>query len=276
MTRVPLGDYFCGVLARNPSTYDFLAALDLPPPIRRARTAPLDPAHRPRPRPTARQLRLPDHRQRRHRAAPARTARGHPGLGRHRRAADRSRRLDLAEHARSAAARSAARRTHWADQPAVAERAGRLHGHAASMPPGPWLVSNSRPRTDRGAHVVVAQDGVPLDRRLEARRRHAHLPRLRADGAQLQAVDRQRGAVALPDHPRRRRQRRRLGAGAALPALGRRRAAAVDGRLLDAPQADAGLVLGADRRVRRRPRRARCSSSADAAWSAGACCRRSG
>src|SRR6266566_506733 len=44
MTRVPLGDYFCGVLARNPSTYDFLAALDLPPPIRRARTAPLDPS----------------------------------------------------------------------------------------------------------------------------------------------------------------------------------------------------------------------------------------
>ncbi len=47
MTRVPLGDYFCGVLARNPSTYDFLAALDLPPPIRRARTAPLDPATMP-------------------------------------------------------------------------------------------------------------------------------------------------------------------------------------------------------------------------------------
>src|SRR3989442_4266556 len=47
MTRVPLGDYFCGVLARNPSTYDFLAALDLPPPIRRARTAPLDPANIP-------------------------------------------------------------------------------------------------------------------------------------------------------------------------------------------------------------------------------------
>src|SRR3984893_3353820 len=44
MTRVPLGDYFCGILARNPSTYDFLAALDLPPPIRRARTAPLDPS----------------------------------------------------------------------------------------------------------------------------------------------------------------------------------------------------------------------------------------
>ena len=44
MTRVPLGDYFCGVLARDPSAYDFLAALDLPPPIRRARTAPLDPA----------------------------------------------------------------------------------------------------------------------------------------------------------------------------------------------------------------------------------------
>lgn len=44
MTRVPLGDYFCGVLARDPSAYDFLAALDLPPPIRRARTAPLEPA----------------------------------------------------------------------------------------------------------------------------------------------------------------------------------------------------------------------------------------
>src|ERR1700704_852249 len=44
MTRVPLRDYFCGVLARNPSNYDFLAALDLPPPIRRARTAPLDPS----------------------------------------------------------------------------------------------------------------------------------------------------------------------------------------------------------------------------------------
>src|SRR6266700_4907559 len=44
MTRVQLGDYFCGVLARDPSTYDFLAALDLPPPIRRARTAPLDPS----------------------------------------------------------------------------------------------------------------------------------------------------------------------------------------------------------------------------------------
>src|SRR5207237_10506049 len=44
MTRVPLGDYFCGVLARDASTYDFLTALDLPPPIRRARTAPLDPS----------------------------------------------------------------------------------------------------------------------------------------------------------------------------------------------------------------------------------------
>src|ERR671936_3106719 len=44
MTRVPLGDYFCGVLARDPSAYDFLAALELPPPIRRVRTAPLEPA----------------------------------------------------------------------------------------------------------------------------------------------------------------------------------------------------------------------------------------
>src|SRR5207244_436579 len=51
MTRVPLGDYFCGVLARDPSTYDFLAALDLPPPIRRARTAPPDPRTVPEPAP---------------------------------------------------------------------------------------------------------------------------------------------------------------------------------------------------------------------------------
>lgn len=44
MARVPLGDYFCGVLARDPSSYDFLAALDLPPPIRRVRLAGLEPA----------------------------------------------------------------------------------------------------------------------------------------------------------------------------------------------------------------------------------------
>jgi hypothetical protein len=43
-SRVPRGDYFCGVLARDPSVYDFLAALELPPPIRRVRTAPLEPA----------------------------------------------------------------------------------------------------------------------------------------------------------------------------------------------------------------------------------------
>ena len=114
MTRVPLGDYFCGVLARDPSTYDFLAALDLPPPIRRARTAPLDPATVPDQAAAAGQLRLPDHRQRGHRAAAARAARSHPGLGRHGRPADRGRRLDLAEHARLAAARPAAGR---ADRP---------------------------------------------------------------------------------------------------------------------------------------------------------------
>lgn len=44
MSRVPLGDYFCGILARDPSSYDFLSALELPAPIRRIRTAPLDPS----------------------------------------------------------------------------------------------------------------------------------------------------------------------------------------------------------------------------------------
>jgi hypothetical protein len=47
MARVPLGDYFCGVLARDPAAYDFLGALELPPPIRRIRTAALEPASLP-------------------------------------------------------------------------------------------------------------------------------------------------------------------------------------------------------------------------------------
>lgn len=42
MLRVPLGDYFCGILARDATSYDFIAALDLPPPIRRARVAALE------------------------------------------------------------------------------------------------------------------------------------------------------------------------------------------------------------------------------------------
>ena len=268
MTRVPLGDYFCGVLARDPSTYDFLAALDLPPPIRRARTAPLDPAYDPRASATPGQLRLPDHRQRRDGPAAARAARGHSGLGRHRRPAHRSRRLDLAEHARAAATRPAARRTEWPDERPVAQRAGRLHGHAARS--GRAVAGQQLAAPDRSRRARRRRPGWrAADRGLEGGRWHGHLSRLRADRAQLPAVERQRRAVALPDHACRRRQRRRLGAGAAVPALGRPGAASGDGRLLDAAQAVAGLVLGADRRCTASGWAARCSCSAAAAWSAG-------
>src|SRR5579859_896372 len=161
MTRVPLGDYFCGVLARNPSTYDFLAALDLPPPIRRARTAPLDPATMPEraqllgsfdclivDNATTAQLR-PEQLE------AIQVWVGTGGL--------------LIEVGGST----------WQStlgplppdllpvEPSGLTNVQSLSalGDFMETPmdqPGPWLVSNSRPRTDRGAHVVVAQDGVPL------------------------------------------------------------------------------------------------------------------
>lgn len=161
MTRVPLGDYFCGVLARDPSTYDFLAALDLPPPIRRARTAPLDPATVPEraqlmgsfdcliiDNASTAQLR-PEQLE------AIQVWVGTGGL--------------LIEVGGPT----------WQStlgplppdllpvEPAGLTNLQSLSALGTFMEssmdqPGPWLVSNSRPRTDRGAHVVVAQDGVPL------------------------------------------------------------------------------------------------------------------
>lgn len=161
MTRVPLGDYFCGVLARNPSTYDFLAALDLPPPIRRARTAPLDPATVPE------QAQL---------------------LG--------SFDCLIIDNAATAQLRPEQLEAIqvWVGTGGLLIEVGGATWQSTLAPlppdllpvepsgltnvqslsalgdfmgttmdvPGPFLVSNSRPRTDRGARVVVAQDGVPL------------------------------------------------------------------------------------------------------------------
>jgi len=161
MTRVPLGDYFCGVLARDPSTYDFITALDLPPPIRRARTAPLDPAT------------VPERAQL---------------LG--------SFDCLIIDNAATAQLRPEQLEAIqvWVGTGGLLIEVGGATWQSTlgPLPPdllpveptgltnvqsmsalgdfmevpmdqaGPWLVSNSRPRTDRGAHVVVAQDGVPL------------------------------------------------------------------------------------------------------------------
>jgi hypothetical protein len=161
MTRVPLGDYFCGVLARDPSTYDFLSALDLPPPIRRARTAPLDPAT------------VPERAQL---------------LG--------SFDCLIIDNAATAQLRPEQLEAIqvWVGTGGLLIEVGGATWQSTLGPlppdllpvepsgltnvqslnalgdfmeapmdqPGPWLVTNSRPRTDRGAHVVVAQDGVPL------------------------------------------------------------------------------------------------------------------
>src|SRR5215831_9847159 len=161
MTRVPLGDYFCGVLASDPSTYDFLTALDLPPPIRRARTAPLDPAT------------VPERAQL---------------LG--------SFDCLIIDNAATAQLRPDQLEAIqvWVGTGGLLLEVGGATWQSTlgPLPPdllpvepngltnvqslsalgdfmdvpldqsGPWLVSNSRPRTDRGAHVVVAQDGVPL------------------------------------------------------------------------------------------------------------------
>src|SRR5919205_819480 len=161
MTRVPLGDYFCGVLARDPSTYDFLAALDLPPPIRRARTAPLDPTTVPE---RAQLLGSFDcliidnaatAQLRPEQLEAIQVWVGTGGL--------------LIEVGGST----------WQStlgplppdllpvEPVGLTNLDSLSslGDFMEVPldaPGPWLVTQSRARTDRGARVVVAQDGVPL------------------------------------------------------------------------------------------------------------------
>jgi hypothetical protein len=161
MTRVPLGDYFCGVLARDPSQYDFLTTLDLPPPIRRARTAPLDTST------------VPDQAQL---------------LG--------SFDCLIIDNAATAQLRPEQLEAIqvWVGTGGLLIEVGGATWQSTlgPLPPdllpvepsgltnvqslnalgdfmetpmdqsGPWLVSNSRPRSDQGAHVVVAQDGVPL------------------------------------------------------------------------------------------------------------------
>lgn len=161
MTRVPLGDYFCGVLARDPSTYDFLAALDLPPPIRRARTAPLDPATMPE---RAQLLGsfdclIIDN------AATAQL---------------RQEQLDAIQvWVGTGGLLITVGGATWQStlgplppdllpvEPTGLTQLNSLDGLGELMDQpmdqqGPWLVSQSRPRTDRGARVVASQDGVPL------------------------------------------------------------------------------------------------------------------
>ncbi len=161
MTRVPLGDYFCGILARDPSAYDFLAALDLPPPIRRVRTAPLEPATVPEraqllgsfdcivvDNATTAQLRQEQ-------LDALRVWTGTGGL------------LILVGGA-------TAQSTLGPLPPALlpVELTGLANvdslsglGDLLETPldaPGPWLVSQARPRPDQGAQVAVAQNGIPL------------------------------------------------------------------------------------------------------------------
>jgi hypothetical protein len=161
LTRVPLGDYFCGVLARDPSAYDFLAALDLPPPIRRVRTAALDPSTIPE---RAQLLGsfdclIIDN------AATAQL---------------RQEQLDAIQvWVGTGGLLITVGGATWSSTlgPLPAELLPvqvtgltsldslSALGDLMETPmnaAGPWLVSQARPRPGRGARVVVAQDGVPL------------------------------------------------------------------------------------------------------------------
>lgn len=161
MARVPLGDYFCGVLARDPSSYDFIAALDLPPPIRRARTAPLDPNT------------IPER---------AQLLGSFDCL-----IIDNAATAQLRQEQMDAiqvwvgtgglliAVGGATWQTTLAPLPPTLlpveptglsslsslSALGDLFGTPVDGS-GPWLVSQASPRVDRGANVVAAQDGVPL------------------------------------------------------------------------------------------------------------------
>src|SRR5262249_39875843 len=148
--------------------------------------------------------------------------------GRHRRAIDRGRRSDVAEHAWTAAARSAASGAAWPDQPAVAQHPRRLHGDSvryARPVARQQLTSAYRSRRWGGGRARWRA----LDRGLQARRWNAHVSGLRAGLAQLPWVGWQRGVVALSDHARGGRQRCWLGTRAAIPTLGWTRTAFGDG-----------------------------------------------
>ena len=161
MTRVPLGDYFCGVLARDPSTYDFLAALDLPPPIRRARTAPLEPATVPE---RAQLLGSFDcliidnaatSQLRQEQLDAIQVWVGTGGL------------LITVGGATWQSTLGPLPPDLLPVEPSGLTQINSLDslGQLFDVPfdaPGPWLVTQARPRTDRGARVVASQDGVPL------------------------------------------------------------------------------------------------------------------
>ncbi len=160
MTRVPLGDYFCGVLARDPASYDFLTAQDLPPPIRRIRTAPLDPASVPE---RAQLLGsfdciIVDN---------ASTAQLRP---------EQMNALDVWTGSGGLlilVGGATARSTLGPLPPQLlpVELAGLANVSSLSSvgdlmqqrldPAGPWLLSQSRPKTEDGARVVAMQEGVP-------------------------------------------------------------------------------------------------------------------
>jgi hypothetical protein len=161
MTRVPLGDYFCGVLARNPSNYDFLAALDLPPPIRRARTAPLEPATVPERAQLLGSfdcLIIDNAATAQLRPAQLEAIQVWVGTG------------GLLIEVGGATWQSTLGPLPPDLLPVEPSSLTSMQGLTAlgdfmDAPfdaPGPWLVSNSRPRIGSGAHVVATQDGVPL------------------------------------------------------------------------------------------------------------------
>ncbi len=160
MTRVPLGDYFCGILARDPASYDFLTAQDLPPPIRRVRTAPLDPAS------------IPDQAQLLASfdcivVDNASTAQLRP---------EQINALDVWTGTGGLlilVGGATAQSTLGPLPPQLmpVELTGLINvtslssvGDLMQQPldgGGPWLLSQSRPRVEDGAHVVATQEGVP-------------------------------------------------------------------------------------------------------------------
>lgn len=161
LSRVPLGDYFCGVLARDASAYDFLAALDLPPPIRRIRTAPLEPATIP---------------------ARAQLLGSFDCLILDNAATGqlRQEQLDaLQVWVGTGGLLIAVGGPTWQStlgplppgllpvEPTGLTSSDTLAGLGTLLEvpldePGPWLLTQARPRVDRGARVVAAENGVPL------------------------------------------------------------------------------------------------------------------
>src|SRR5438105_4267223 len=173
-------------------------------------------------------------------------------MGRHWRLVDRSRRRDLAGNPRSVTARPVACRAKRPDQFAVAELYRRPDGYTTRCPRPVARESGACAYRSWGARGRGSGRGA-AGRRLQTRRWNLDLSGIRAHLAQLPGVERQRGAVAISHHARSGRQRRWLSPGTTLPALGSP-AATVDGRLFDASEADARLVLDRRHWLRAEPR----------------------